>query len=146
MSSIANYNKQEYKYRECEECGWKYLATEESCTKCGCPNDKKIIIKSNKSVNEFKNSDFGIILIVLGVISIIWGLALNYSGISSTDKSYGGDAYTGIQNAASATANNVEEMGKTICYGFKGILIVIGGVIIIKGAYIIKNKNVVNKM
>lgn len=130
----------------CDECGGNYSSTEAVCPSCGYPNDKKGIKNGNESMSKVKNSSnnakktnnkiFGIILIILGIVSIIWGLTLDYSGISSANQSYGGAAYTGIQNAASVTANNVQKLGITICSGLKGTLFVIGSVIVVKGAYI----------
>lgn len=114
---------------KCKECGKEISSTSSVCPNCGI---------ELKSFN--KSKIVGIALIVLGIVSIIWGLSLNYSGISSSAKSYGGDAYTGIQNAASTTANNVRELGETVCSGLKGILVVIGGVIIVYGvSIVIKN-------
>lgn len=111
---------------KCKECGKEISSSSSVCPNCGI---------ELKSFN--KSKVIGIALIVLGIISIVWGLGLNYSGISSSDKLYGGDAYTGIQNASSTTANNVKELGETVCSGLKGILVVMGGVIIIYGASIV---------
>ena len=111
---------------KCKECGKEISSSSSVCPNCGI---------ELKSFN--KSKVIGISFIVVGVVSIIWGLGLNYSGISSSDKSYGGDAYTGIQNASSTTANNVRELGETVCSGLKGILVVMGGAIIICGASIV---------
>ena len=48
---------------------------------------------------------------VMGIAEQIGGY---YYGEYTIKQSYGGDAYTGIQNAASATANNVERLGYLI--------------------------------
>ena len=111
---------------KCKECGKEISSSSSVCPNCGI---------ELKSFN--KSKVIGISFIVVGVVSIIWGLGLNYSGISSSDKIYGGDAYTGIQNASSTTANNVKKLGETVCSGLKGILVVMGGAIIIYGASIV---------
>ena len=63
-----------------------------------------------------------------GVLSIILGfMASGYSiGSFELETSYGGDAYTGIQNAAAQTANNVRDLAKIVRFGCSSLLIVIG--------------------
>ena len=39
---------------------------------------------------------------------------------------YGGDAYTGIQNAAAMTSRNVKELAEIVQFGFGSILLVMG--------------------
>lgn len=111
---------------KCKECGKQISDTLDNCSNCGYP------LKNNN-----KNKSIGIAFIIVGIVSILWGLGLTYTGIHSTRKSYGGAAYTGIQNAASRTANNVNELGDTLCSGLKGILVVMGGTIIIYGISIV---------
>lgn len=113
---------------KCKECGKEISDTLNKCSNCGYP------LKNNM---KNKRLILGISFIILGIISIIWGLSLTYTGISSLSETYGGDAYTGIQNAASRTANNINELGNTLCVGLKGILIVMGGAIIIYGTSIV---------
>ncbi len=63
----------------------------------------------------------GILLMALSIIAIIFAI-ISFSmdtGSYSNFKSYGGDAYTGIQNAAARTANNVQDLA--------GIVKTIGG-------------------
>lgn len=67
----------------------------------------------------------GIVSIILGIVSFCLD---NGSGINN--KSYGGDAYTGIQNAAAHTANNVQDLCNVVKFGFGALLIVIGLAII----------------
>lgn len=55
----------------------------------------------------------GITIIFLGV-NIPDDSYVSYSGDSSEIEKYGGDAYTGIQNAAATTANNVNELGYVV--------------------------------
>lgn len=50
--------------------------------------------------------------IITGIVLIIYGLFYtDYSFENVSDSEDGGDAYTGIQNAAAATANNIKELG-----------------------------------
>ena len=114
----------------CKECGEKVYVNDKACNNCGC---------SLKITNR-KSTFFGVLYIVIGLLSIIWGLQLNYYGNHSKEAIYGGDAYTGIQNASSKTANNVNELGDLLCISFKGILIVMGGTIIIYGISTISKK------
>lgn len=69
-----------------------------------------------------------IILIVIGVISI--GLSIrcfSFKELSSQPKSvYGGDAFTGIQNAGAQTSENVMELAKIVQFGFGSVLLVAG--------------------
>ena len=49
------------------------------------------------------------------LITFIFGICLittEFSGEYESNSSYGGDAYTGIQNAAATTANNVDDLGE----------------------------------
>ena len=49
-----------------------------------------------------------ICLIILGISMISYSLDSSNSGHSASAEKYGGDAYTGIQQASATTANNVE--------------------------------------
>ena len=63
-----------------------------------------------------------------GVLSVIFGfvvMALS-DGYYESSQSYGGDAYTGIQNAAAQTANNVEDLAVIAKNGMGFLLIVLG--------------------
>lgn len=61
-----------------------------------------------------------ILFIVIGIIAIV--LAVYFYQMGSleycSDTSYGGDAYTGIQNAAAATARNVRRIAEIVKEGF----------------------------
>ena len=69
-----------------------------------------------------------IIGVIGGLISIIFGFVV--SGMSTgnweSNSSYGGDAYTGIQNAAAQTANNVQDLAAILKTGMSFSLIVFG--------------------
>ena len=95
-----------------------------------------------------------IILIAVAVISIVLGVVTFIkadidwsSGIYTSKKTYGGDAYTGIQNAAADTSFNVtqtnailKDMNKTIAIGLGSILIVLGLVVAAVGVAFLLGK------
>lgn len=58
---------------------------------------------------------------VLGLIT--YGLS---TGSYETSLSYGGDAYTGIQNAAAQSANNMLYASEIMRFGFGSLLLVLG--------------------
>lgn len=93
-----------------------------------------------------------IIGIISGILSIIFGIIIknhfyNISYIQST--SYGGDAYTGIQNAAADTGNNIRGLFYVIHDGLVFLLIIIGlisiATFLTKTLYIIRDINDKNK-
>jgi hypothetical protein len=69
-----------------------------------------------------------ILLCIVGVISI--GLAIkSYSTKESRyeyNSAYGGDAFTGIQNAAARTSKNVSELKESVDFGFGSVLLITG--------------------
>lgn len=69
-----------------------------------------------------------IILIVVGIIAL--GLSIKcytIDDLSYESKSmYGGDAFTGIQNAAAMTSKNVKELASIVQIGFGSVLLVMG--------------------
>ena len=70
----------------------------------------------------------GILFLIIGVIAI--GLGIKAFGMSAGRytgyETYGGDAYTGIQNAAARTANNVQDLLYIQRCGFGSVLLVSG--------------------
>lgn len=68
------------------------------------------------------------VLIVIGIIAI--GLSIKCYTIDDLDyesrSMYGGDAYTGIQNAAAMTSRNVKELASIVQFGFGSVLLVMG--------------------
>jgi len=69
-----------------------------------------------------------IVLIVVGIIAI--GLSIKCYTTDKLDyesrSMYGGDAYTGIQNAAAMTSKNVKELAEIVQFGFGSVLLVMG--------------------
>ena len=68
----------------------------------------------------------GLLSTVLGIVSFCLEDGLYESSIT-----YGGDAYTGIQNAAAQTANNLIYIGDICKFGFGSVLLVAGLVLIV---------------
>jgi hypothetical protein len=66
--------------------------------------------------------------IISGILSVIFGIVMfgMDNGYWESSNSYGGDAYTGIQNAAAQTANNVQCLADIAKNGFGFILIAFG--------------------
>lgn len=100
-----------------------------------------------------KKKIIAIVLIIVAIASVALGVvemrkgAGNYSGRYVARQTYGGDAYTGIQNAAADTAFNVQQtndilnsMHKTIAFGFGSILIVIGLALCVFGVALLIKK------
>lgn len=56
----------------------------------------------------------GVILIVIGIVALVISSNISIPGSTESKESYGGDAYTGIQNAAAQTATNVYQVGNGI--------------------------------
>lgn len=82
--------------------------------------------------------------IIIAVIGILFGIFIIFLSMSRTienvdsnpceyvkDAKYGGDAYTGIQNAAAATANNVGDVCWIILRYSKTFMIILGVLIIL---------------
>ncbi len=69
-----------------------------------------------------------ILFLVIGCISIVLCIMcfVADTGVFERESAYGGDAYTGIQNAAAITANNVKCVAEIVSTGFGSILLVFG--------------------
>lgn len=74
------------------------------------------------------NTFFPIGGIISGILSVIFGIIMFAKdvGYYESSSSYGGDAYTGIQNAAAQTANNVKALSEIAKTGFAFFLIALG--------------------
>ena len=66
--------------------------------------------------------------LILGIIAIVFSLVVFSCDVGSyeSNRSYGGDAYTGIQNAAAQAANNIMDVGAAITTAAGAILLVFG--------------------
>lgn len=78
-----------------------------------------------------------IVSVVIGALAIILALVCFFSdtGVFERESAYGGDAYTGIQNAGAVTANNVKCAALILSRGFGALLLIIGFVFISQGAF-----------
>ena len=84
-------------------------------------------MKTTKLITAILCIAVGIACIALGIVSYCygWGKIIFYSY-------YGGDAYTGIQQAAADTGNNVSRLCKICSFSFGSILVIAGLVITLK--------------
>ena len=66
--------------------------------------------------------------IILGVATIVLAIIVfsKSVGYSESNQSYGGDAYTGIQNAAAQAANNVKYVGEMLRFALGSQMLVMG--------------------
>ena len=126
----------------CPYCG---CLTEENSNNDGVDTIEKTAYSNNK--REYKDADnksygFGIFVsIVVLIAGIIFFFYSSFGDIGSTEYNleYGGDAYTGIQNAAAQTASNVHYL--IICIS-KGIGILTSSIGLISLSYFVeKTKN-----
>lgn len=80
------------------------------------------------------NKEKGLLVLGMlsGFVSIIFSVIIFCMDNGSWENSlqYGGDAYTGIQNAAAKTANNIQALCDVLKIGFGALLLVAGIVIV----------------
>jgi len=72
------------------------------------------------------------LLILFGIVSLILAIvcfSMDTGGYENYER-YGGDAYTGIQNAAAHTSNNILILQRIVKTGFGSVLVVLGGMMI----------------
>lgn len=71
-----------------------------------------------------------ICLIILGISMISYSLDSDNSGRSASAEKYGGDAYTGIQQASATAANNVDRENDNFLFYIRcnGIFYIIIGI------------------
>ena len=133
----------------CSKCGTQISEGEKVCPSCGnsigqpkvdtskftqVKNPATNYVSAEEKAQELSNkisegnafSPIG--GIISGIISVIFGIIMFAKDVGSYEYSatYGGDAYTGIQNAAAQTANNVTALSKIAKTGFAFFLIVLG--------------------
>ncbi len=132
----------------CSKCGKELLDEAVICPECGSKTSAEF-----ENIDEPKNNNMGATLdsmeqkvqafservskrsvffpvggIISGIISIIFGVVMFFKDVGAYEFSstYGGDAYTGIQNAAAQTANNVKALSEITRMGDGFLLIVLG--------------------
>lgn len=69
-----------------------------------------------------------IIFILIGIIAIVFSILMINADCGGHESfyTYGGDAYTGIQNAGAQTANNVQDLAVINSAGFSFLFALIG--------------------
>lgn len=83
------------------------------------------------------------LFIVVGIVAIILAICCANKFVPTASmlmETYGGDAYTGIQNAAAKTANTVCYLADVTRFGFSSVLSVMGLMSIAYGLGDIKKK------
>ena len=82
-----------------------------------------------------KNPIRAILFIIVGIVAICFAVNIADAGVGSyvMTHSYGGDAYTGIQNAAAETGQNVKDLAELIRKGFQFLFWIWGLTMIASG-------------
>lgn len=118
----------------CDKCGTalqsdENFASQASFTPVNSSNSAKLDNAINVINAKSKGGIlFNVIGLISGIVSAILGFVVFGLGTGSWENStsYGGDAYTGIQNAAAQTANNVQDLAEIVKFGMAPLLIVVG--------------------
>lgn len=123
--------------RFCPECGTSINENSNVCVHCG------YVLKTKKSKkNIFKPIQMlivGGLLILIGLIGLFLGTSISYYGDYVSDEYYGGDAYTGMQQASAATARNVSDLGDLVASYYSGIAVIITFTFMVAGGYFISS-------
>lgn len=79
-----------------------------------------------------------LVLIIIGIIALIFATLMSNADCGNFESSYtyGGDAYTGIQNAAAQTANNIKDLAVITSAGFSFLFALIGLILIAYGIFL----------
>ena len=135
-------NTENDEQRFCSKCGTALTNAQTSEAVNNIPNQSYVVDKPNK--NPASNIDFNLIFktvkqkikgkfscvlgMVSGLISVIFGIVTLSQDTGSWESSstYGGDAYTGIQNATAQTANNIQDLAEIVALGVGFVLIALG--------------------
>lgn len=138
-----NTEEHRAKLTYCSKCGAGNQPGMLFCVKCGAPVEARTsempqqsamtVKQETDSANTAKAKQsfsvkVGLLGIINGFASVILGIicfCLN-TGRYVYSESYGGDAYTGIQNAAAATGSNVQSLAAIVKFGLGALLIVFG--------------------
>ena len=99
------------------------------------PDADSLYAARNAPASAVKHRNKGLLKLIACMIGIVSGLLsavlglITYgmdTGSYASSLSYGGDAYTGIQNAAAQSANNMLYASEIIRFGFGSLLLVLG--------------------
>lgn len=121
----------------CPNCGQKTgLPLEQEVNRVYSNEPFNETVKANPTIYDnaqksFSSTIFNIIGLLSGILSAIFGFVVFgfETGHNESSSIYGGDAYTGIQNAAAQTANNVHELAEIVKFGAGSLLLVVGIVV-----------------
>ena len=105
-----------------------YKAPEANATVSGQPVLPSTAVKTPKILPKIFMFLFSLCGMIAGAIAIVRGSEISdrWAGDTVRDMTYGGDAYTGIQNAAAQTANNVHALTFTVQTAASALLTVFG--------------------
>lgn len=92
-----------------------------------------------------KNKRYAYLVMIAGLIALIFAIVMFATGsitkpgtgISVSNQYYGGDAYTGIQNASAATARNVQTLSEIAIAGFRHLSVGLGALLLVLGIILI---------
>ena len=148
----------------CKKCGKELKEGAEFCLECGHIVGKPVEEKKVEVVTPVQptvvapaqpavatpafslDKIFDLAYVVIGALAIVFAIIcfameVNADTCAWVSKlSYGGDAYTGIQNAGAATANNINILNDSInilvanvktCFGF--VFLLVGLLFVVKG-------------
>ena len=129
----------------CANCGTVGHEGELFCAKCGAAMPKEQPAAPEAPAYSQPATGFGSVQIpgivkkligkipcllgaLSGLLSVILGICTMGmpTGYWESSQSYGGDAYTGIQNAAAQTANNVQDLAEVAAMGLGSLLLIFG--------------------
>ena len=139
-----NTEEHSAKLTYCSKCGAKNQPGTLFCVKCGAPVESRFSaipeqsaltaeqvtdsITSTVKANQSYSIKVAILGIINGFASVVLGIICFCldTGRYVSRETYGGDAYTGIQNAAAATGSNVQSLAAIVKFGLGALLIVFG--------------------
>ncbi len=126
----------------CTNCGKQLGDQDKVCAACGAPVEQPTVQVSapQPSVLDKRKANFDIVKLSICALGIVLGLVLTIVGITTYNsslygdyirsESYGGDAYTGIQNAAAETANNVMALEWSV-REIGGVMLIAFGLVVV---------------
>lgn len=119
--------------KECPHCKAEMNEDSKFCKNCGYEIVDNIDNNASLSVGQIKNEvnkthNINYLLLVAGILAIILSFVCfaKDTGSRTSYVTYGGDAYTGIQQASADSSNNIKKLAEIEKFGFGSILLVSG--------------------